>query len=136
MALGKSKFSVCFVSFLETERACTVILHNLINRPFITRCFSIERCSVVNVFLFIKKGVLLGESDMKIFHCVSLTPLCQITRSGEFVLPLDSFHKKPYEVLILGRVQGSIKEAQRYARQWYKSLFEAAVCHYLCVTCS
>lgn len=64
---------------------------------------------------------------MKIFHCVSLTPLCQITRSGEFVLPLDSFHKKPYEVLILGRVQGSVKEALRYARQWYKSLFEAAV---------
>ncbi|KAM9199032.1 N(6)-adenine-specific methyltransferase METTL4 isoform 1-T1 [Mergus octosetaceus] len=37
----------------------------------------------------------------------------KITRSGEFVLPLDSFHKKPYEVLILGRVQGSVKEAQR-----------------------
>ncbi|XP_067323557.1 N(6)-adenine-specific methyltransferase METTL4 [Anolis sagrei] len=31
----------------------------------------------------------------------------KITRSGEFVFPLDSFHKKPYEVLILGRVQGS-----------------------------
>ncbi|XP_035174430.1 N(6)-adenine-specific methyltransferase METTL4 isoform X3 [Oxyura jamaicensis] len=37
----------------------------------------------------------------------------KITRSGEFVLPLDSFHKKPYEVLILGRVQGSVKEALR-----------------------
>nr|XP_003219728.1 PREDICTED: methyltransferase-like protein 4 isoform X1 [Anolis carolinensis]XP_008106867.1 PREDICTED: methyltransferase-like protein 4 isoform X1 [Anolis carolinensis]XP_008106868.1 PREDICTED: methyltransferase-like protein 4 isoform X1 [Anolis carolinensis] len=31
----------------------------------------------------------------------------KITRSGEFVFPLNSFHKKPYEVLILGRVQGS-----------------------------
>ncbi|NXC43736.1 METL4 protein, partial [Penelope pileata] len=37
----------------------------------------------------------------------------KITRFGEFVLPLDSFHKKPYEVLILGRVQGSVKEALR-----------------------
>ncbi|NXK51042.1 METL4 protein, partial [Chauna torquata] len=37
----------------------------------------------------------------------------KITRSGEFVLPLDSFHKKPYEVLILGRVQGSVTEALR-----------------------
>lgn len=37
----------------------------------------------------------------------------KITRYGEFVLPLDSFHKKPYEVLILGRVQGNIKEARR-----------------------
>ncbi|KAM7177014.1 N(6)-adenine-specific methyltransferase METTL4 isoform 2-T3 [Macrochelys suwanniensis] len=32
----------------------------------------------------------------------------KITRSGEFVFPLDSSHKKPYEVLVLGRVQGSI----------------------------
>uniref|UniRef100_A0A8C2TAB9 Methyltransferase 4, N6-adenosine n=1 Tax=Coturnix japonica TaxID=93934 RepID=A0A8C2TAB9_COTJA len=37
----------------------------------------------------------------------------KITRYGEFVLPLDSVHKKPYEVLILGRVQGNIKEALR-----------------------
>ncbi|KAM4841312.1 N(6)-adenine-specific methyltransferase METTL4 isoform 3-T8 [Thomomys bottae] len=29
----------------------------------------------------------------------------KITTSGEFVFPLDSLHKKPYEVLILGRVQ-------------------------------
>ncbi|CAM4507833.1 N(6)-adenine-specific methyltransferase METTL4 isoform X1 [Caretta caretta] len=32
----------------------------------------------------------------------------KITRSGEFVFPLDSSHKKPYEVLVLGRVQGII----------------------------
>ncbi|XP_042299033.1 N(6)-adenine-specific methyltransferase METTL4-like isoform X1 [Sceloporus undulatus] len=31
----------------------------------------------------------------------------KITRSGEFVFPLDSVHKKPYEVLVVGRVQGS-----------------------------
>uniref|UniRef100_A0A8D0GYX7 Methyltransferase 4, N6-adenosine n=1 Tax=Sphenodon punctatus TaxID=8508 RepID=A0A8D0GYX7_SPHPU len=31
----------------------------------------------------------------------------KITRSGEFVFPLDSSHKKPYEVLVLGRVQGN-----------------------------
>ncbi|NWT99231.1 METL4 protein, partial [Urocynchramus pylzowi] len=37
----------------------------------------------------------------------------KITTSGEFVLPLDSLHKKPYEVLILGRVQGDVEEALR-----------------------
>ncbi|NXE72735.1 METL4 protein, partial [Cochlearius cochlearius] len=37
----------------------------------------------------------------------------KITRAGEFVLPLDSLHKKPYEVLVLGRVQGDLKEALR-----------------------
>ncbi|XP_020826350.1 N(6)-adenine-specific methyltransferase METTL4 isoform X4 [Phascolarctos cinereus] len=30
----------------------------------------------------------------------------KITRSGEFVFPLDSPHKKPYEGLVLGRIQG------------------------------
>ncbi|NXT91728.1 METL4 protein, partial [Anhinga rufa] len=37
----------------------------------------------------------------------------KITRAGEFVLPLDSLHKKPYEVLVLGRVQEDIKETVR-----------------------
>ncbi|XP_042653834.1 N(6)-adenine-specific methyltransferase METTL4 isoform X2 [Tyto alba] len=37
----------------------------------------------------------------------------KITRAGEFVLPLDSSHKKPYEVLVLGRVQGEVKETLR-----------------------
>ncbi|NWT78071.1 METL4 protein, partial [Lanius ludovicianus] len=37
----------------------------------------------------------------------------KVTRAGEFVLPLDSLHKKPYEVLVLGRVQGDVKEALR-----------------------
>ncbi|NXQ94135.1 METL4 protein, partial [Sagittarius serpentarius] len=37
----------------------------------------------------------------------------KITRAGEFVLPLDSLHKKPYEVLVLGRVQGDVKEPLR-----------------------
>ncbi|NXK91456.1 METL4 protein, partial [Formicarius rufipectus] len=37
----------------------------------------------------------------------------KITRAGEFVLPLDSLHKKPYEVLVLGRVQGDTEEALR-----------------------
>ncbi|OCT74642.1 N(6)-adenine-specific methyltransferase METTL4 [Xenopus laevis] len=31
----------------------------------------------------------------------------KITRSGEFVFPLDSTHKKPYEVLIIGRFKGA-----------------------------
>ncbi|NXU42060.1 METL4 protein, partial [Drymodes brunneopygia] len=37
----------------------------------------------------------------------------KITTTGEFVLPLDSLHKKPYEVLVLGRVQGDVKEGLR-----------------------
>ncbi|NWS83936.1 METL4 protein, partial [Toxostoma redivivum] len=37
----------------------------------------------------------------------------KITTAGEFVLPLDSLHKKPYEVLVLGRVQADVKEALR-----------------------
>ncbi|XP_061851283.1 N(6)-adenine-specific methyltransferase METTL4 isoform X4 [Colius striatus] len=41
----------------------------------------------------------------------------KITRDGEFVLPLDSLHKKPYEVLVLGRVQGDIKEASRKSEE-------------------
>ncbi|NXU87250.1 METL4 protein, partial [Xiphorhynchus elegans] len=35
----------------------------------------------------------------------------KITNAGEFVLPLDSLHKKPYEVLVLGRIQGDVEEA-------------------------
>ncbi|KAL8182271.1 UNVERIFIED_CONTAM: hypothetical protein K2H54_050875 [Gekko kuhli] len=31
----------------------------------------------------------------------------KITRSGEFVFPLESSHKKPYEILVLGKIQGS-----------------------------
>ncbi|KAM6977636.1 N(6)-adenine-specific methyltransferase METTL4 [Aplochiton taeniatus] len=30
----------------------------------------------------------------------------KVTQSGEFVFPLDSQHKKPYEVLVLGRYRG------------------------------
>ncbi|KAH0617798.1 hypothetical protein JD844_016393 [Phrynosoma platyrhinos] len=41
-----------------------------------------------------------GEHDALEYHL-------KITRSGEFVFPLDSVHKKPYEILVLGRVQGS-----------------------------
>ncbi|NXH12331.1 METL4 protein, partial [Bucco capensis] len=37
----------------------------------------------------------------------------KITRAGEFVLPLDSLHKKPYEVLVLGRFEGEVQEAAR-----------------------
>ncbi|MEE6464353.1 hypothetical protein FKM82_006235 [Ascaphus truei] len=40
----------------------------------------------------------------------SVKPLAEwhwvkITRSGEFIFPLDSAHKKPYEILVLGQVQ-------------------------------
>ncbi|KGL82546.1 Methyltransferase-like 4, partial [Tinamus guttatus] len=41
----------------------------------------------------------------------------KITRSGEFVFPLDSSHKKPYEVLVLGRVQGRVEEALRKSEE-------------------
>lgn len=93
---------------------------------------------VLSISYFFSDAVLLEQLDLKIFHCVFLTPLCQITRYGEFVLPLDSFHKKPYEVLILGRVQGNIKEARRYARLWlYINIyifFEAAKILLMCVS--
>lgn len=89
---------------------------------------------VLSISSFLSGSVLLGELDLKIFHCVFLTPLCQITRYGEFVLPLDSFHKKPYEVLILGRVQGNIKEALRYARLVVIFFFEAARILLTCVS--
>ncbi|XP_051877355.1 N(6)-adenine-specific methyltransferase METTL4 [Pristis pectinata] len=31
----------------------------------------------------------------------------KVTQQGEFVVPLDSVHKKPYEILVLGRYTGS-----------------------------
>ncbi|XP_030045977.1 N(6)-adenine-specific methyltransferase METTL4 isoform X1 [Microcaecilia unicolor] len=37
----------------------------------------------------------------------------KITRAGEFVFPLDSLHKKPYEVLVLGRVRRSTDSPSR-----------------------
>nr|XP_033790854.1 N(6)-adenine-specific DNA methyltransferase METTL4 isoform X2 [Geotrypetes seraphini] len=37
----------------------------------------------------------------------------KITRAGEFVFPLDSIHKKPYEVLVLGRVRRSTDSLSR-----------------------
>ncbi|XP_058533039.1 N(6)-adenine-specific methyltransferase METTL4 isoform X2 [Ochotona princeps] len=39
----------------------------------------------------------------------------KITNSGEFVFPLDSPHKKPYEILILGRTQGKMTSSLRDA---------------------
>ncbi|XP_054034823.1 N(6)-adenine-specific methyltransferase METTL4 [Dryobates pubescens] len=50
----------------------------------------------------------------------ALQPLAEwywvkITRAGEFVLPLDSLHKKPYEVLVLGRAGAAPQEASREA---------------------
>lgn len=38
-------------------------------------------------------------------------------------MPLDSLHKKPYEVLVLGRVQGDVKEALRYVRIFMVNVF-------------
>ncbi|KAJ8376704.1 hypothetical protein SKAU_G00072840 [Synaphobranchus kaupii] len=34
----------------------------------------------------------------------------KVTRSGEFVFPLDSPHKKPYEMLVLGRFRGDMEQ--------------------------
>uniref|UniRef100_A0A4W5P0B6 Methyltransferase 4, N6-adenosine n=1 Tax=Hucho hucho TaxID=62062 RepID=A0A4W5P0B6_9TELE len=39
-----------------------------------------------------------------LMYCLRFRP--QVTRSGEYVFPLDSPHKKPYEVLVLGRYRG------------------------------
>ncbi|XP_073693394.1 N(6)-adenine-specific methyltransferase METTL4 [Garra rufa] len=37
----------------------------------------------------------------------------KVTRSGEFVFPLDSPHKKPYEVLVLGRYRSATDQSVR-----------------------
>lgn len=37
----------------------------------------------------------------------------KVTRSGEFVFPLDSQHKKPYEVLVLGRCRSTSDHTDR-----------------------
>ncbi|KAM4908394.1 N(6)-adenine-specific methyltransferase METTL4 isoform 2-T2 [Sylvia borin] len=55
----------------------------------------------------------------------------KITTAGEFVLPLDSLHKKPYEVLVLGRVQGDVKETLSSSGRVYQ-----ARCGVLGVVCS
>lgn len=38
---------------------------------------------------------------------------CKVTKKGSFVYPLDSHHKKPYENLILGRVQYDSDEVEK-----------------------
>ncbi|KAG8442140.1 hypothetical protein GDO86_011077 [Hymenochirus boettgeri] len=40
----------------------------------------------------------------------------KITKSGEFVFPLDSLHKKPYEVLVLGRFQNAENSTKSSAK--------------------
>lgn len=52
-------------------------------------------------------------------------------------MPLDSLHKKPYEVLVLGRVRGDVKETLRYARIFMVNVFlEAARILFVYITCS
>lgn len=36
----------------------------------------------------------------------------KITTSGQFVFPLDSEHKKPYEVLVLGRISSTVDKSE------------------------
>uniref|UniRef100_A0A8C3W9D9 Methyltransferase 4, N6-adenosine n=1 Tax=Catagonus wagneri TaxID=51154 RepID=A0A8C3W9D9_9CETA len=45
----------------------------------------------------------------------------KITSSGEFVFPLDSPHKKPYEVLILGKVQERAALLLRGSKRLYQA---------------
>lgn len=40
-------------------------------------------------------------------HVVAEWHWVKVTRHGDFVVPLDSVHKKPYEILVLGRYMGS-----------------------------
>lgn len=39
-------------------------------------------------------------------------PFPQVTTSGQFVFPLDSPHKKPYESLVLGRYRCSAEDSR------------------------
>lgn len=45
------------------------------------------------------------------FSWLTFSP--QVTTSGQFVFPLDSPHKKPYEVLVLGRYRSSAEDSIR-----------------------
>lgn len=45
------------------------------------------------------------------FSWLAVSP--QVTTSGQFVFPLDSPHKKPYEVLVLGRYRSSAESSIR-----------------------
>lgn len=49
------------------------------------------------------------------FSPLAVSP--QVTTSGQFVFPLDSPHKKPYEVLVLGRYRSSAENI-RWRTDW------------------
>lgn len=48
-----------------------------------------------------------NHEDFLLFDSPLPPPPTQVTTSGQFVFPLDSHHKKPYEVLVLGRYRST-----------------------------
>uniref|UniRef100_A0AAQ4RKM8 Methyltransferase 4, N6-adenosine n=1 Tax=Gasterosteus aculeatus aculeatus TaxID=481459 RepID=A0AAQ4RKM8_GASAC len=50
----------------------------------------------------------------------------KVTASGEFVFPLDSDHKKPYEVLVLGRYRCAAGDAARWP-DVFRSFFSVSL---------
>lgn len=65
--------------------------------------------TIINI-IFLHKGHL-NVSKVLICGNQNLQRLLfpQVTTSGQFVFPLDSPHKKPYESLVLGRYRCSPK---------------------------
>lgn len=52
----------------------------------------------------------------------------QVTQTGEFVFPLDSPHKKPYEVLVLGRHRSGTDRAVRWCVSRWCLLSSISLC--------
>lgn len=54
-----------------------------------------------------------NHEDFLLFDSPLPPPPTQVTTSGQFVFPLDSHHKKPYEVLVLGRYRSTADNPTR-----------------------
>lgn len=61
----------------------------------------------VKVRKYLALGFLCYVIPQATLNHVFLIYILQVTRSGEFVIDLDSPHKKPYETLIIGRFKSS-----------------------------
>lgn len=68
--------------------------------------FTQKDCNNVTLLL---KGKVTNTAQLVMTVWLNL----QVTRTGEFVFPLDSQHKKPYEVLVLGKYRSSTDHVVR-----------------------
>ncbi|XP_069784434.1 N(6)-adenine-specific methyltransferase METTL4 [Narcine bancroftii] len=73
--------------------------------PFLSAPGCLVVCWVTNRqrhLHFVKEDLYPGWS----VEVVAVWHWVKVTRRGEFVVPLDSLHKKPYEILVVGRYRG------------------------------